>query len=231
MKASAFAGQNKTPEAFEKAAANMGLQKRNSPNVKEMDNYLMGLPTAREIVRWAYAESTKTGEVSPVFDLTGKYAVAILKGITKKGVQSMEEVKKRIEPSVKNSKKADMIAEKMTKAYATTKDINALAAQFGSKVDTTVITFLGYSRSALGRENEIIGKLFTLPKGQLTGPLTGNFGAYFVIVDEVTEPATKEDFTMEKMQEKQQFEQRVSSFMYPALQKSAKIVDSRLRFY
>jgi peptidyl-prolyl cis-trans isomerase D len=47
MKASTFAGQNKTPEAFEKAAAAQGLQKRSAPNVREMDNYVMGLASAR----------------------------------------------------------------------------------------------------------------------------------------------------------------------------------------
>ncbi len=231
MKASSFAGQNKTPDAFEKSAASQGLQKRNSPNVKEMDNYLMGLPSAREMVRWAFAETTKTGEVSPVFDLTGKYAVAVVKGASKKGQQPVEDIKTRIEPSVRNMKKTELVAENMAKALATTKDINALAAQLSAKVDTTVVTFAGFSRSAIGRENEIIGTLFNLPKGQLTGPLTGNFGAYFVIVDDVTEAPTKEDFSYEQMQSKQQFDQRVASFMYPALEKSAKISDSRVKFY
>lgn len=231
MKASAFAGQNKTPDAFEKSAASMGLQKRNSPNIKEMDNYLMGLPSAREVVRWAFSEATKVGEVSPVFDLTGKYAVAVVKSASQKGQQPMEDMKTRIEPSVRNMKKMDMLAADMTKAIAASKDINVLAGQLGIKVDTTVLTFSGFNRSAIGRENEIIGNLFNTPKGKLLGPLTGNFGVYFIQVDDVNETPAKEDFTYEAMQDKQQFEQRVSSFMYPALEKSAKITDSRVRFY
>lgn len=231
MKASSFAGQNKTPDAFEKSAATMGLQKRNSPNVKEMDNFLMGLPSAREVVRWAFAETTKQGEVSPVFDLTGKYAVAVVKGISKKGQQPVEDVKTRIEPSVRNMKKIDMLAADMTKAIAASKDINLLAGQLGIKVDTTVITFAGFNRSALGRENEIIGGLFNSEKGKVQGPVIGNFGVYFILIDEVSETPAKEDYTYEMMQNKQQFEQRVSSFMYPALEKSAKVEDSRIKFY
>ncbi len=231
MKASTFAGQNKTPDAFEKSSASMGLQKRNSPNVKEMDNYLMGLPSAREVVRWSFAETTKAGEVSPVFDLTGKYAVAVVKGASKKGQQSMEDVKTRIEPSVRNMKKMDMLAADMTKAVAVNKDINALAGQLGIKVDTTVLTFAGFDRSAIGREMEIIGGLFNAEKGKILGPLTGNSGVYFIQVDEVNESPAKEDFTYEMMQNRQQFEQRVASFMYPALEKSAKVTDSRVKFY
>lgn len=231
MKASTFAGQYKTPEAFDKGATTAGVQKRNAQSVKEMDNFIMGLPSAREIVRWAYAEPTKVGEVSPVFDLTGKYVVALLRGTSEKGQQPLEAVKPRIEPSVKNAKKVEILAERMTKALAANKDINALAAQFNSKVDTTVLTFSGFSRSALGREPEVTGKIFTLPKGTVNGPVTGNFAAYFVIIDEIVEAPPKEDYTYEKMQLQQGFDSRVTSQLFPVLQKAAEITDNRELFY
>jgi peptidyl-prolyl cis-trans isomerase D len=231
MKASAFAGQNKTAEAFEKAAVEKGLQKRSAPNVREMDSYLMGLPSAREVVRWAFAENTKVGEVSPVFDLTGKYGIAILKVITPKGQQQLADIKTRIEPSVKNLKKVDIMAEKMKTELATTKDLPALAVKFNAKVDTTLLTFSGFGRSSIGREPEIIGKLFTSKKGELLGPLTGNYGAYFAFINDVVESPKKDDFTFEKTQQAQNFSQRVTSSMYPALEKTAKITDNRLKFY
>jgi peptidyl-prolyl cis-trans isomerase D len=231
MKASTFAGQNKTPEAFEKAAAAQGLQKRSAPNVREMDNYVMGLASAREMVRWAFAESTKIGEVSPVFDLSGKYGIAVLKNISEKGQQPLKDIKARIEPSVKSQKKIDMMAEKMTKEMATTKDIAALANKMGAKIDTSAVTFSGMNRSAIGREAELVGKLFTAKKGELLGPLTGNSGAYFAIITDVAEAPAKDDFAFEKMQQMQNFNQRVTGSMYSALEKTAKITDNRLKFY
>ncbi len=231
MKASTFAGQNKTPETFEKAAVAQGLQKRAAPNVREMDNYVMGLPSAREMVRWAFAENTKVGEVSPVFDLSGKYGIAVLKNISEKGQQPLKDIKARIEPSVKSMKKIDMMAEKMTKELATTKDITALASKMGAKLDTSAVTFSGMNRSAIGREAELVGKLFTAKKGELLGPLTGNSGAYFAYISDVVEAPAKDDFAFEKMQQIQNFNQRVTGNMYPALEKTAKITDNRLRFY
>jgi peptidyl-prolyl cis-trans isomerase D len=231
MKASAFAGQNKTPEAFEKAAVSKGLQKRSAPNLKEMDSYVMGLPSAREMVRWAFAENTKLGEVSPVFDLSGKYGIAVLKNISEKGQQKMENIKARIEPSVKNMKKIDLMAEKITKEMATTKDITALAYKLNAKLDTAMVTFAGFNRSNIGREGEIVGKLFLSKKGELVGPLTGNYGAYVVLINDVVEAPGKDDFSYEKMQQMQNFNQRVTGNMYPALQKTAKITDNRLKFY
>ena len=231
MKASAFAGQNKTPEAFEKAAVSKGLQKRSAPNIKEMDSYVMGLPAAREMVRWAFAENTKLGEVSPVFDLSGKYGIAVLKNISEKGQQKLENIKARIEPSVKNMKKIDIMAEKITKEMATTKDITALAYKLNAKLDTSMVTFTGFNRSNIGRESEIVGKLFLSKKGELVGPLTGNYGAYIVLINDVVEAPGKDDFSYEKMQQMQNFNQRVTGNMYTALQKTAKITDNRLRFY
>jgi peptidyl-prolyl cis-trans isomerase D len=231
MRASTFAGQNKNPQAFEKAATDKGLQKRSAPNIREMDSYVMGLSSAREMVRWAFAESTKVGEVSPVFDLSGKYAIAVLKGITPKGQQSMESVKARIEPSVKNMKKVDLLVEKMKQLSTTTKDIATLAGQLNAKIDTTMITLAGYGRSNIGRENELVGKLFSMKKGELQGPLTGNFSAYFVVITDMIEAPAKEDFSYEKNQMEQSFSQRAAGSIYSALEKSAKITDNRLRFY
>ena len=231
MKASAFAGQNKTPETFEKTAVQKGLQKRSAASVREMDNIITGLPIAREIVRWAFAVNTKVGEVSPVFDVNGKYVVAILKSSSVKGQQTLEAVKQRIEPSVKNMKKIDITAEKMKQALGTTKDIAALATKLGSKVDTVILTFSGFNRSSIGREGELVGQLFTTKKGELQGPLTGNYGVYFCVINDITEPAAKEDFTNEYMQQLQGFNQRVSGTMYQSLEKTAKITDNRLMFY
>lgn len=231
MKASAFAGQNKTPETFEKTATEKGLQKRVASNVRAMDNMITGLPTGREVVRWAFAEKTKVGEISPVFDVNGKYVIALLKSSSEKGQQPLETIKTRIEPSVKNMKKIELTSEKMKQAAASVKDIAGLASNLGAKLDTVVLTFSGFNRSNIGREGEIVGQVFNTKKGELLGPLTGNYGAYFCIINEVTEAPAKEDFTSEYMQQLQNFNQRVTNGMYQALEKTAKITDNRLLFY
>ena len=231
MKASAFAGQNKTPEAFEKAAVEKGLQKRSAPNIRPMDNYVMGLPSAREMVRWAFAESTKIGEVSPVFDLSGKYGIAVLKSITEKGQQPLQAVRSRIEPSVKSMKKVEIMADRMKQVLKTTKDITAVAYKMNAKLDTAVVTLSGFNRSNIGREGDLVGQLFTAKKDNLLGPLTGNNSAYVVYITDITEPPAKENFVSEWMQQLQNFNQRVTGNLYPALEKTAKITDDRMRFY
>jgi hypothetical protein len=229
-RASAFAGQNKTQEAFDKAATDGKLQKRSAPGIKQMDNSVMGLSPARELVRWTFSENVKTGEVSPVFDMTGKFVVAILKNTTEKGPTPLDKLKERIEPNVRNFKKIEMTAEKTGKTFQSNKDLATFAKENNVRVDTTDIKFSGYGRTAIANEAEIVGKLFTLAKDQPLGPLTGNYGLYFVKIIDIIEPAKKEDFYMEKMQMQGAFSSRAGG-AYNAIEKTAEINDNRALFF
>ena len=231
LKASAFAGQNRTKEAFAKASTQQGVPNRTAENIREMDNILNNLSSAREVVRWAYSENTKIGDVSPVFDLTGKYVVAILTGINDKGNVPLEKIKDRIMQSVRNEKKGAMLAGQLTNAMKTVKDLNQLAMQFKSKVDTINLTFGGFNNSAIGREPEIVGQLFTVKQGELTGPLKGKYGTYVVIIDNINKVPEKQDFTMERMQTLSGFENRASGLIYETIKKAGKIKDNRKNFF
>ncbi|MCX6287933.1 MAG: SurA N-terminal domain-containing protein [Bacteroidetes bacterium] len=230
-KASAFAGQYRTSDAFNQAASKQGLSKREAPNLKETDNTIMGLQNAREVIRWAFSENTKVGDISPVFDLQGKYMVVILKSATPKGTIPLDLVKSRIEASVKGFKKVSIAGDKLTKVMEGTKDLYAIAGQMKIKVDTAVISFTGTNRAAITRDPEVIGILFTSPASKLLGPLQGHYGVYAAIIDGFNDAPGMDDFSAILQQEKSDFEQRASAAIYPALQKTSKITDSRLRFY
>ena len=192
---------------------------------------MQGVPSAREVVRWTFNEKVKIGEVSPVFDLNGKYLVVILKNAVDKGQIPLEKLKDKIEPNVKNYKKIELLAEKMKKAFGSKKDLPSLAAEFNAKIDTSDIKFSGYGRTSISNEGEIVGSLFTLKKDVVMGPLTGNYGAYFVEITAITEAAPKEDFTVEKMQLMNAFESRASNSAYQAIEKVVKIQDNRAKFF
>jgi len=231
LQASTFQGQNKTQAAFDTAVIKAGLNKRSAATVREADNYLQGLQNAREIVRWAYAEKTLTGEISPVFDLTGRYVVALLKDKTEKGLQPLDKVKERLEPAVRNAKKIEMTAKRVEDVMKTTKDFSAIASQLNARIDTTIVTFIAMNEYPITRDLEVVGKLFTLPANSIQGPLIGNQGVYLVIIDEIIEAAPKDDFTMERSQTLQTFNGRVSNGLFEALKKSSEIKDNRLLFY
>jgi peptidyl-prolyl cis-trans isomerase D len=231
LKASAFAGQNRTKEAFSKGATEKGLPNRTAENIREMDNYLNGLSSAREVVRWAYAENTKIGDISPVFDLTGKYVVAILAGITEKGYLPLDKVKERITQNVRNEKKVGMLVERLTQSMKTINNFNQIAMQFQTKIDTVKLTFGGFNNTAIGRDPEIIGKLFTCKANELIGPLKGIFGAYVAIIDNISIVPEKQDFTGDRMQQQSTFANRASGMIYETIKKAGKIIDYRKNFF
>jgi peptidyl-prolyl cis-trans isomerase D len=231
IKASMFAGQNRTANAFEKSAEQQGLSIRDAMSVKDMDNAVMGLQQAREVVRWAYADATKTGEVSPVFDLQGKYVVAVLQNINEKGYTPLDKIKDRLEQGVKNLKKVDVWAERLTNAMKTTKDLASLGAMFTTKIDSTNLTFAGYNPTPLAREYDLVGQLFTSKQNTLLGPLKGRYAAYVVIIEGTIPPAQTEDYAALASQLTAGFANRVSNGLYDAIRKASDIKDNRRMFY
>ena len=233
LRASAFAGENKTQAAFDTGAVKTGVPKRTAQGVKEMDNQVQGLANAREMVRWVFAETTRPGEVSPVFDLSGKYVVAIVKDKNEKGPIPLDKVKTRIEPQVKNLKKIEVLTAQLQEASKKTPDLYAIATQFNSKVDTTVLTFTGMNRSSIGREQEVVGELFSMAntQGKMVGPIKGNFGTYLIFVDEIVPAGPKEDYTFEFSQLQQMFTGREQNGLYDALLKASDVKDYRAKFY
>lgn len=231
-KASSFAGENTTIEQFNKSVIDKKLNKRSAEYLSEMSNTIAGLESPREIVRWAYEDETKKGDVSKVFDLQGMYVVAALKEIREKGVPTLEQVKTDIEPLVKREKKAEAIIKKINGFKTSGIGIDALATKVSATVDTLdFITFSSYSLPGYGPEPNFIGTLFTLKKGQLSEPIKGNSAVFVVYVDSFTEAPVTKDYTATRTQLSSTFKQRVTYDVYSALEKNAKVKDNRRIFY
>ncbi len=231
-KASAFAGENKTIEQFNKSVIDKKLNKRSAEYLSEMSNTIAGLESPREIVRWAYEDETKKGDISKVFDLQGMYVIAALKEIREKGIPTLEQVKTDIEPLVKREKKAETIIKKINGFKTAGIGIDALAAKVSATVDTLdFITFSSYSLPGYGPEPNFMGTLFTLKKGQMSEPIKGNSAVFVVYVDEFTEAPVIKDYTATRTQLSSTFKQRVTYDVYTALEKNAKIKDNRRIFY
>jgi hypothetical protein len=124
-----------------------------------------------------------------------------------------------------------MLADRLTQSMKTIKNFNQLAMQSQAKIDTFNLAFGGYNNSAIGREPEIVGKLFTCKAGEMIGPLKGKFGAYVAIIDHINNVPEKQDFTGEKMQQESGFANRANGMIYDAIKKAGKIIDYRKNFF
>jgi parvulin-like peptidyl-prolyl isomerase len=229
--ASAFAGENRTAEQFEKTVAEKGLNKRSAQFVREMDYSIPGLESARGIIRWAFNKDTKRGTVSEqVFDDDGKYIVVVLKEKREKGIAPLEQVKTYIEPLVKREKKAEKIVEQINTASGN--DLYQIAAKINAVVDTVdALTLSAYNFPDFGPEPELIGTIFTLNKNSVSKPIKGKMAVYKVVVDDFIQPPAQITTDMVKMQLASYFRQRVSNDLFKAIKDKTEIVDNRIFFY
>lgn len=229
--ASKFAGESTTLDAFETSITEKKLNKRSADDVKEMQNTIPGLDNPRGIIRWSFFDRINLGDVSPIFDFDNSYVIAAISEVREKGKMPIEQAKERMEPLVLNEKKTEMLLEKMN--TVTSNDLNQIAKELDDDVDTiNTINFYARNIPGFGRENEVIGEIFTLNKGEISKPIKGKGGTFIIQIDSiiVAKPIVDTLAIIERL--KGRFKSRVdNNYVYRALEKKTDIEDNRLFFY
>lgn len=227
-KANAFAAANTAAEAFDKAVAEQKLTKMTEATVLENARQLGPLENSREIIRWAF--KSNIGEVSKAFECGNRFAIVKLVDKREKGFSTVEQVKEQLLFEARRDKKAEMLAEKFTKAGSS--NLDAIATAVGQPVMTADnISFASPYLPNGGMEGNVVGHVVTMKNGQLSKPLKGTNGVYLIQVTnvaEVKEPASVKDI---QDQLAGQLKSRSQYEVYNALREKAEVKDNRSRFY
>lgn len=231
QKANAFLSKVATHDAFVATAQKENLMVHNSDFTPSNVKSLQGVSEAREIVRWAFNEERVVGEVSEtIYESDDNYIVASLKEIREKGYATLEQVKVYIEPMVKQEKRLEMLAEKAEKTMASTKDINALATQLGSSVDSVIgINFNGYTFGNYGPEMKAIGTVAAAGKTGLLKPIKGDYNVYVVNVDAINQNPQMPDAKLMAQQMEMENSQKLRT-LFDVLKDKIEIKDNRIAF-
>ncbi len=229
--ASKFAALSRNITQFNQEVTNQGLNMRTAERLTHMSNRIAGIEFSRQIIRWAFWESTKPGNVSSIFEDENQFVVAALREVRPEGFQSFEQTKEQIRPLVLNRVKGDYLIQKINNLNID--DISRLAETLNESVDTaTNLSFSARNIPGFGREAEVIGAIFTLEPDRLSPPIKGSNAVFVVIVDRFNEAAEITDFTSVNFQLKNTFNSRVNNNAYlRALEEISKIEDNRLLFY
>ena len=223
-----------TLEGLKKAAAAKNIAVLPASPFRASDNTIGQLGTStRDIIRWAF--DAKKGQLADqVFTVTNqgesapsKFVIAGLKNVQPKGLQSVEDVKEMITPSVKNRKKGEVIASKIQ-----TGDLNAIAGQFNATIDTaTGVTFNANMVPKLGSESKVMGAAFTTAVGASSKAIVGDGGVFVLKVTNketiTNSPVDKEQL---RKQTTEQMRQANGGFIR-GLRKTADINDRRIKFF
>ncbi len=218
--ASTFAGENRTAEKFNKAIAEKNLSKRTTGLFDVSKYSISGISNPRQIVRWAFNEERKTGDVSDVFEDGEKYVVAIVTEMKEPGYLSLEDVKSQIKPLVKREKKAAVLLNKFNDA---TGNFNAKAQKLGAEIKHyDKLTYTTSNIKDFGAEKEVIGDIFKLKDGQTSAPIQGNMAMYLVKMNKVQLPNKVENYNGVKKRMNSDF-QRYTNNIYNSIKESADI--------
>ena len=158
-----------------------------------------------------------------------QYVVTAMKTVIPKGLPTVAAMKEQITPLVKNRKKGEVLKAKI----GAVTDLNTLAGQYNSKIDTaTGVTFNASFVPNLGNESKVVGTAFTTAVGAMSPAIVGESG---VFVLKVTKKDPISNSPVDKNVLRQQLaggqKNNVRSSLMRSLKKKTDVEDNRSKFF
>ena len=223
-----FVTENKTAEDFNNAVETLGLNKRTYQTLRKTTNRIAGINYSREIVRWAFQDDVKVGDISRVFPIENMYVVALLTKVVPEGFIPYDEMIKNHATQIMKEKKGHMIAEK---AAAYGDDYDRMIQELnGEKVEVKDISYDNRGFGSLGVEEQIGGTALGMKENVFSKPIEGGNAFAIVKVTKTTE-AGPTDYNALQTAGKATYTNSVTNNAYNALIENAKVVNNGILFY
>jgi peptidyl-prolyl cis-trans isomerase D len=227
--ASQFAGESRDAKSFDASVDKGHLRKMQAPEIAPSEFAVPGLGPNRQLVRWIY--DANPGDVSEPFSVGDKYVVAILTEINKEGTMSAAKARNKVEPILRNRKKA----EQLTKKIGAPASLDAAATAAGQTVQhADSVLFSSPFIPNAGQEGKVIGAAFdkALVGKPVSPAISGNAGVFFIKVENVSAVSNPNaDVQQQRFMQEQQQRSRVSYDLVNELRKMADVKDYRGKFF
>jgi peptidyl-prolyl cis-trans isomerase D len=231
-KADAFAVANDSKDKFEASLKkDKTLIMLRGDKIPEGAKGFSNLQNAGEIVRWAFSDDTKVGDVSKVFQNENQYIVALSTGATSKDNVKVDDFRDELTARVRGDKKAETIMKKLGGISGTLEQI-AQKYGAGALVETANdLTLASGTLTSAGADPTAIGKAFGLKPGKRSKAFKGEGGVFIMEAISATPAPAIADLTAYKNSAKMMAAQRTSFYINEAIKDNAKVVDNRAKFY
>lgn len=205
----------------------MAFAKKNNYQVRPLNNLGKNQPTtyvlpeSRSIIKWAWEDGRKEGNVSNVFtEIPGYYIVASVKDIVEEGFIPLDKVKDEITTKLRNDKKAVKLCAQLKGV----KDLNAVG-----KVDTALnVNFSSVYAQGVGSEPAVISAIAKAKLNTISNPVKGN-AAVFVFKKIAERPSQTPAIGKESIN--QNVMQLVNRQLFIDLKDKADVEDNRYNFF
>lgn len=227
--ASQFAANSRNQKQFEENAAKQNLAILSVPEIKQNDYQVPALGESRQFVRWIY--ENKTGDVSEPHEIGEKYIVAMITGVSDKGLMSVAKARPTVEPLIINEKKAQQIIASKFKGGSTIEQVAQGAGVSVMRADS--VSFAQPFIANIGNEPKIAGAAFNKAlQNKVSEPIAGNTGVFVIKGESISAlPNTNMDVEGLRRQMEMQQKQMSGYQSLEALRKAAEVKDNRFDFY
>ena len=213
-------------QPFDEIAKESEYTVRPVNKIKELDEYLPGLTSQRNIVQWAFNEDTEIGNIRR-FDIDNGYAVVQLTAKYEEGLMAVEDASAKVLPILRKDSKAERIvadnAGKSIEDFATANSTTISSA--------TALTVKSPTIPGAGREPLIVGTAFALEQGNISPLIKGETGVFmFEVVGREDAPVLDNYVTYANALGTSN-STRVNTAVFEALKEDADIDDNRATFY
>lgn len=231
-KSDAFAAANDTKDKFEAALKkDKTLIMLRGDKIPEGAKGFSNLQNAGEIVRWAFNDDTKMGDVSKVFSVENQFIVALETGATSKNNVKIDDFRDELMARVRGNKKSEQIMKKLGSISGT---LEQIAQKYGAGALVEAANDLTLAQGTLtsaGADPTAIGKAFGLKPGKRSKAFKGEGGVFIMEAVSATPAPAIADLTTYKNSAKMMAAQRTSFYINEAIKENAKVVDNRAKFY
>ncbi|GAB1856914.1 peptidylprolyl isomerase [Flavobacteriaceae bacterium MHTCC 0001] len=209
---------------FEAVAKEKNIPVRPVNGIKVLDENIPGYGNQRPIVRWAFEEDLKVGDIKR-FTVPNGYVIVQLVAKHKEGLMSVEDASATVLPKIRKELKAKMIKERVT--AKTLEDV--AAAESTTVRNAPAINMKNPTISGAGREPLVVGAAFGLGEGETSNLIAGEKGVYLVQVTKITPAVALDNYQAFANRVETQKSSVVNSKLYNALKDAAEIEDNRAK--
>ncbi len=229
---SQFAAEARQKKDLESAAKDKGYAVRQATHVGKMDNSIPGVREARDVIRWAYNEDVREGQISQVYNFDDMFVLAKVSKIRKEGTPKLEDIRNDIEPIAIKDKKFQMISQKLQEAVSLDNSLEKAAEHLDIELHSANnVNLLTRNLPGFGREPKVIGKALALEVNKISHPVKGNNSVFVVEVVDKSVSVAPDDLTTTKRQLQNNLKNRAAREVVDALKKNADIKDNRTFFF
>ncbi len=219
-------------EGFEREAERRDLEIMEATATKD-NPFIPGLGQSQAVLN--ILDELRTNRISSPIELNDRFIVIQLIQRTPEGTRPLNEVRAQVENAVRNQKRRDIMYDRVRQLITDNGDLQTLADRSGKEIQfADGIRLGGTTIPGAGRELEVIGRIFGMENGELSGPIRGENAVFIIYAEDISlaDPAAMTSSQRSEIRnrlEQQKFFTFNEVFL-DRLKEDARIRDNRSRF-